>query len=89
MDKIFIFTLDDCSHCISLKSKLNDLNISYKNIDITQNPDVWDEVVKQIKYQYLPTVLIRTDDLNLGNIYIPSINYQTEDDIIDIIKNNV
>ncbi len=88
MEKITIFTLDGCGHCSTLKSRLNLLGIKYKEIEVTQNNHVWDEIVKLTKYDYLPTVLIFSDSSTNANVYIPSVNYQTEDEIVEIIKNN-
>lgn len=86
MDKLIIFTLNGCGHCSNLKKRLDDINIVYREVEITQNKEVWDEIVKQIKYDYLPTVLISPDDSQIGHIFVPSVHYQTEDKIVEIIQ---
>jgi glutaredoxin len=87
MDKIVIFTLDGCYHCSSLKKRLDEINISYKEVEVTQNKEVWDEIVKLTNYDFLPTILVSPDNSETGHIYVPSINYKTEDEIVEIIKN--
>lgn len=83
---IILFTLDGCSHCESLKNRLNELTIPYNELEINENPEIWDEVVKQIKHELLPTVFIVNRDNDEGLIFIPSIDYETEDEIVEIIK---
>jgi len=34
---IVIFTLNGCGHCHSLKTRLDDINIPYLDVEITQN----------------------------------------------------
>jgi glutaredoxin len=87
MDKLMIFTLDGCHHCLSLKKRLDELEITYKEFEITENPEIWEEIVKLIKHEFLPTVLVCPDNSGNGHIYVPSVNYQTEDEIVKIIKN--
>lgn len=87
MDKLVIFTLDGCYHCNSLKKRLDDINLTYKEIEINQNPEVWSEIVKLTKEELLPTILVCPDDSDDGHIFVPSINYKTEDEIVEIIRN--
>jgi glutaredoxin len=86
MDKLIIFTLDGCSHCLSLKKRLTELNLTYKEVEVSQNKEVWDSIVKEIKHEFVPTILISPDNSENGVIFVPSINYQTEDEIVNIIK---
>ncbi len=89
IEKITIFTLDGCSHCFSLKNRLNDLNINYKEIEVSSNPHIWEEILKHTKHDYLPTIMICTDNSTNANLYVPSINYKTEDEIVEIIKKSL
>lgn len=86
MKKIVLFTLYDCIYCVSLKHRLIDLSIEFTEIEINENPEIWEAVVNEIKHELLPTVLIFTIK-DEAIIYIPSIDYQTEDEIVDIIVN--
>lgn len=85
---IILFTLDGCSHCSSLKKRLNDLSIPFNEIEINKNPEIWETVVKEIKHEYLPTTFIINRDYDEGLVFIPSIDYETEDEIVEIIKNH-
>ena len=87
MTNIVLFTLDGCIHCKSLKDSLTDLSIPFTELEVNQHPEIWDEVVKQVKYEYFPTVFVTTSNDN-GHIYIPSIDYETEEEIIEIIKSH-
>ncbi len=41
MKKVEIYTVDYCPYCYKAKELLNSKNIPYKEIDITQNEDVY------------------------------------------------
>jgi len=89
MKKLILFTLNGCSHCNSLKNRLNDIGIGYIDVDVDENQSVWDLVVKEINYEYFPTVLITHEDDDEGTIYVPSVDYKTEDEIIEIITKKI
>ena len=45
--EVVIFTLNGCSHCTNLKTKLTEETISFTEIEITDNEKIWDSVVEQ------------------------------------------
>lgn len=65
-DKIFVFTLDGCSHCTSLKKRLDENSIPYKEIEITVNENIWNQVVNQTGYDNVPTVYIQKENSESG-----------------------
>ena len=83
---IIIFTLDGCDHCLTLKSKLKEINIPFQEIEINQNRNIWDQVVSQTGFNYLPTVFIKNDIDDHGPVFVPGRDYETQEEIIDIIK---
>lgn len=87
--EIYIFTLNACSHCAELKRKLNELNISFHDVEITKNQKLWDAVKAQTGYDILPTVFIQTDDIGNGLVYTPGRDFKDTDEIIEIIKKNI
>lgn len=87
MPSIVIFSLDGCFHCKNLKKSLNKLNISFIDVEIGQNQKLWDKVVEQTGHNVLPTVFIKQENTEDGPIYIPGRDYQTEDEIVEILKN--
>lgn len=84
--EITIFTLIGCSHCMLLKTNLDHLSIPYKEIEVTKNPKIWEEILQQTKQDRLPTVFISEEDKDEGKIYIPEIDFQTIDEMVGIIK---
>lgn len=88
-NKIIIFTLYDCSHCKNLKNRLYDQLIPFNEIEITQNEELWRKIVDRIKHNILPTILILSNEIDESPIYIPGVDYQTEDEIIQIIKTHI
>ena len=83
---IVIFTLDGCSHCDSLKKRLKGLSIPYMDIEITDNEEIWNQVVTQTGHNLIPTVFIQKEDSDDGPVYVPGRDYQSEDEIVEKIK---
>jgi len=88
MNTIVLFTLKGCDHCIELKTRLNELNIRYQDIEINQNKELWNQVVSQTGHNVLPTVFIAESKTDEGLVYVPGRDYQSQDEIIEIIKNH-
>lgn len=87
---ILLFTLNDCVYCNSLKKKLKSLSIDFKEIDVNQHENIWDDVVKDVGLDYVPLTLIFNDENDDFGIYIvPGKDYETEDELIEIIRKNI
>jgi len=86
-NSIVIFSLNGCSHCKSLKNRLTELEIPFIDVEIGQNQKLWDQVVEQTGHNVLPTVFIKQENTEDGPVYIPGRDYQTEDEIVEILKN--
>lgn len=86
-DSIVIFTLNGCLHCKNLKNRLNELSIPFIDVEIGQNQKLWDQVVEQTGHNVLPTVFIRKENTEEGPVYVPGRDYETEDQIVEILKN--
>ena len=68
---IIVFTLAGCHHCVELKKKLNKHNIKFNEIEVTNNPQIWDRVVEQTGFNALPTVYVALDEGDEGPVFIP------------------
>lgn len=87
MKKILIFTLNSCSHCQELKKKLTESLIPFDDVEITLNRQLWNHIISQMGHDLLPTIFIKDDDDSSGLIYTPGRDFQSDDEIIKIIKN--
>ena len=87
MKKILIFTLNSCIHCQELKEKLTELLIPFDDVEITLNRSLWDYIISQTGSDLLPTVFIKDGEDDSGLIYVPGRNFQSNDEIIEIIRN--
>ncbi len=83
--KLILFTLVDCHYCENLKNRLIELSIPYNEIEINENPEIWNEVLREIEHELVPTVFIADTNVEEGYIYIPTIDYQSEEEIVQII----
>lgn len=86
MNSIIIFTLDGCGHCKNLKIRLSEIEIPFTEIEISINEHIWNQVIEQTGHNVLPTVFIKKDNSDDGLVYIPGRDYQSEDEIVEIIK---
>jgi glutaredoxin len=89
MKTIAIFTLNGCVHCAELKEKLNELTIPFHDIEISKNRPIWEKIIAQTGYDLLPTIFISTDNEGNGLVYTPGRDFQSINDVIEIIKNNI
>jgi len=84
---VVLFTLKGCYHCDSLKEKLNNSSIPFNHLDIENVEEIWDQIVEQTESDVVPVVLIYND--NDGELFVPGKDYETEDEIVEIIKSYI
>jgi hypothetical protein len=65
------------------------MSIPFTEIEATKNPKIWNQVLKQTGYDAFPTVFIRQEGTDNGPVFIPSKHFETEDELIELIKNNI
>lgn len=85
-NSIIVFTLNGCGHCVELKQKLNDANLSYNEIEISSNQHIWDQVVSQTGHNSLPTVYVSIDGGDNGPVFVPGRDYTDKDEFIKVLK---
>jgi alkyl hydroperoxide reductase subunit F len=85
-NKIIVFSLKGCGHCVILKKELNENNIPYTEIEIGENKEIWDQVVEQTGHNSLPTVFVSLNGEEDGPVFVPGRDYQNKDEIVEIIK---
>lgn len=88
-NEIIVFTLDGCEHCQELKTKLKENNIIFREIETTKNKYIWEQMIEQTGFDHIPSIFIKRGNTNTGPIYIPGRDFNSFDEIIDIIKNYI
>lgn len=86
MNEIIVFTLNGCSHCVELKKELQNQNITFTEIEVESNKEIWNSVVKQTGHNSLPSVYISIAGGDEGPIFVPERDYKDRDDLIGKIK---
>lgn len=86
MRKIIIFTKQGCLACAMLKSSLKRENILFTEIEVSENQEIWDSVMKQGGSNIIPTVFIKTDDDDNGDLYTMKVNFNDTQEMVEIIK---
>ena len=85
-DKIYVFTLDGCGHCVQLKNKLHEANIPFTEIEITVNQNLWEQVVSQTDNEYLPTIYIQKGDSSSGPVYVPDRDFTSHEELVEMLS---
>lgn len=86
---VVIFSMTGCLHCKSLKKRLDENTIEYIDIDVDRNPEIWSSVKAQTKLNLVPTIFIKKPNSDDGPVFVPSRDYQTEDELVEIIQKYV
>lgn len=91
MKNVFIFTSYGCLFCAMVKSGLKNESIPFTEIDIKENEELWGNVMKQLGGTefYTPTIFIQEENNEDGYVYVPKRDFQTSNDAIALIKNNI
>jgi len=83
---IIIFTMIGCPYCVNLKNFLVESNIPYIELKIHENKRVWEQLVKQTGLRHLPTIFIKEGDTDMGPVYVSGRDFESNQEILDIIK---
>ena len=59
---IIVFTLRGCFHCKVLKSKLNQENIGFTEIEVSDNQKIWDQVGTDDGPVFVPNMDFKNQD---------------------------
>ena len=86
MNEIVLFTLNGCGHCQDLKKLLDDENIDYTDLEVIENSDIWEDVVKKTSNEFVPTIFININRTNEGPILIPDKDFHSSEEALKIIK---
>jgi glutaredoxin-like YruB-family protein len=58
MKKIIIYTLSWCPHCKALKEFLDKNNLKYHNIDVEENSEAAEDIIKRSNQEGFPVLEI-------------------------------
>lgn len=85
-NKIVVFTLNGCGHCVDLKIKLQEQSVPFIEVEINDNKELWDQVVSQTGHNALPTVFISLEDGDNGPVFIPERDFTDKDILVENLK---
>ncbi len=71
------------------KEILKKENLSYQEYDVDDNEYLWDQIVNQIGDENLPTVFIRNENESSGVLLMPDINVESQEEMLEKIKENI
>ena len=78
-----------CQYCDEFKEILKKENLSYQEYDVDDDEYLWEQIVNQIGDENLPTVFIRNEDDSLGVLLMPDINVESQEDMLEKIKESI
>jgi glutaredoxin len=85
-NELLVFTLENCGHCQKLKERLNNESLPFREIEVSKNKSIWNQVVEQTKNEYLPAFYIKKEGNDEGPFFCPDKDFKTDDEAIIIIK---
>lgn len=83
---VYLFKLVSCPYCVELANKLRNKNIKYKEIDIDEFVELFNEVVKKTGFEHVPQILVNEWDGEkfINGKYVA--DFDTIDDAIEQIE---
>lgn len=58
MANVKIYTKDYCTYCTKAKALLDSLNVEYEEIDITNTPEVMEEISQKSGFRTVPQIFV-------------------------------
>lgn len=89
MYKVNVFTLNGCSHCVELKKTLNENQIEFKEFEISQHQELFDEVIRLTGHNSLPTTYLQNPETGSGPIFVPGRDYKSKEELLEKIKKHL
>lgn len=86
MYKVNVFTLNGCSHCVELKKTLKENQIEFKEFEIGEHQELFDEVVRLTGHNSLPTTYLQNSETGSGPIFVPGRDYKSKEELLEKIK---
>lgn len=78
-----ILTLEQCPYCTTLKEKLNEQNIGYKEYDADTYEDLFFKLSEKSGSDSVPMVIVGKD------LLVPEISFKTIDRAVELIKEKI
>ena len=91
-NRVVLFSLQGCTHCDELKKTLTEENIGFDDIDIENSPNIseaWKNIIKVTGNNIVPTLIVKDEIGEEGEIYSPNIDFNSVDEIIKIVKDKI
>jgi glutaredoxin len=88
-NKVLVFTLNGCGHCVDLKKELTQREIPFIEIEVSNNQKIWDQVVNQTGHNILPTIFIKRENTDDGLVYVPGKDFHNTEEAVEIVKKYV
>ena len=86
MDKVRLYTMNNCPYCMELKTALQSLGIDYIeiNVNLVENEKEFTELIKKTKSSDVPVVIVNKKILS-PNISFRSIS-ELVNNIVDLLN---
>jgi glutaredoxin len=81
-----VFTLNGCSHCVTLKKELKDNDIPFDEFEVSKHRDVYNKLKEKTKIDALPTVYLQDSETGAGPIFVAGRDFNTKEEAIERIK---
>lgn len=82
MNKVTIYTMNDCPYCAELKELLESENIEYRNVDIDlpENQEEFQQIIEASKAEEVPIVRIEKQ------LFVPNVSFTSIKEAVELTK---
>tara|TARA_R110002096_G_scaffold3658_3_gene18009 strand:+ start:159 stop:560 length:402 start_codon:yes stop_codon:yes gene_type:complete len=81
MEKIEIYTMENCSYCKAIKEELTKNNIKFKEKQTVEFQEDWEKITSLTKLPTTPTIYYK------NNYFIPQRDFGNPQGLIELLKN--
>ena len=81
MEKIIIYTNENCSYCKTIKEELTKNNIEFKEKSTIEFKDDWNKIVDLTNLPTTPTIYYK------NNYFIANRDFNSPQNLIELLKN--
>ncbi len=81
MDKVKLYTMNNCPYCTELKMSLQSLGIDYVdvNVNMSENEEEFTELIKKTRSDDVPVVIVDK------NILAPNVSFKSISELVNLI----
>jgi len=83
---VLIYSMTECPHCTDLKEMVKAEGINFKNVDVDEFEEEWEEIKEITKTEFVPTIFVKDIETRVGKYICPDVHFQDLEEDIYLLK---